>query len=318
MNDTTASNPSKLFTLAELVRLPNVFTAVADVSMGCLFVLGAFNTWGSDTFITYAMLVATSCLMYCGGMVLNDVFDYEVDLKERPERPLPSGRLTVNFAQFFGFELLLLGTALAWTISFFGGSVLTGIVASLLAVAVILYDAVLKSTLLGPFAMGACRFLNVLMGMSLVEGGQFDGVHYLVAGGIGVYIVGLTIFARQEAEESNRVVLVVGSVVMLLGISALAALAEIAPDLLIDQLRNRTMSWYTFWLVVSMLTVWRCARAIARPEPIWVQMAVKNGILSLIILDAAVIYGVAGLSSAVAVLALLVPTIFLGKWLYST
>lgn len=318
VNETAQRRPSKLFALAQLVRLPNVFTAVADVSMGCLFVLGAFNTWGSDDFIAYAILIAVSCLMYCGGMVLNDVFDYDVDQQERPERPLPSGRLSVNFAQFFGFELLLLGTALGWTVSFLGDSVLTGIVASLLAVAILLYDAVLKSTLLGPVAMGACRFLNVLLGMSLLEGGEFDAVHFLVAGGIGVYILGLTIFARQEAENSNRIALAVGSVVMLLGISSLAALAEVAPERLIDQLQNRTMSWYTFWLVVSMLTVWRCARAIARPEPVWVQMAVKNGILSLIILDAAVIYGVAGLSSAVVVLALLLPTIVLGKWLYST
>jgi 4-hydroxybenzoate polyprenyltransferase len=318
LNDTANANESKFFALLQLVRLPNVFTAIADVSMGCLFVLGGFETWEPAQYFTFGLLVVVSCLMYSGGMVLNDVFDLEVDQLERPDRPLPSGRLSANFAQFFGFELLLLATALGWTISFMAGSILSGVVATMLVIAVLLYDVVLKSTLLGPLAMGACRFLNVLLGMSVVATGEFETVHFLVAGGIGIYIVGLTIFARQEAEQSNRAVLACGTIVMLLGIGCLAALAEIAPERLIAAMQNRLMSWYTFWIVLAMLTVWRCARAIARPEPVWVQMAVKNGILSLIILDAAVVYGVCGMTSAIAVLALLVPTVVLGKWLYST
>jgi 4-hydroxybenzoate polyprenyltransferase len=317
VNDTTA-NPSKFFALAELIRLPNVFTAAADVSMGCLFVLGTFGTWESRQFVEYALLVVVSCLMYSGGMVLNDLFDYDVDLRERPDRPLPSGRLSVNFAQFFGFELLLLATALGWTVSFLSGSILTGMVATILAASVLLYDIALKPTLLGPLAMGACRFLNVLLGMSVVESGRFETVHLLVAGGIGVYILGLTIFARREAEHSSRFVLILGTLVMLVGLCMLASLAEFAPERLIDQLHGRNLSWYTFWLIVAMLSVWRSARAVARPEPGCVQMAVKNGILSLIVLDAAIVYGVCGLPSAVVVLALLVPTTLLGKWLYST
>ena len=31
-------------------------------------------------------------LFYTAGMILNDLLDYDVDLRERPERPLPSGR----------------------------------------------------------------------------------------------------------------------------------------------------------------------------------------------------------------------------------
>ena len=297
--------------------------------MGCLFVLGAFGVWiGGESgfvmlwdagdFIMLAMLALVSCLMYSGGMVLNDVFDYEIDAKSRPDRPLPSGVISLNFAQFFGFELLLIATALGWTISYLSGSVLPGVIATLLVGAVLLYDIVLKSTPLAPLAMGACRFLNVLLGMSVLARGTFEPMHFLVAGGIGVYIVGLTIFARQEAETSNRAVLVAGTLVMLAGIGMIAGLAKLSPERLIGPLQGKALSWYFFWVVVSVLTVWRCARAISRPEPIWVRMAVKNGILSLIVLDAAIVYSVCGLVSAIVVLSLLVPTIVLGKWMYST
>jgi 4-hydroxybenzoate polyprenyltransferase len=318
LSNTPTANPSRIFALLELVRLPNVFTAAADVAMGCLFVLGAFGTWNADKFLIFGMLTLVSCLMYSGGMVLNDVFDYDVDVKERPERPLPSGRISVNFAQFFGFELLLIGTALGWTVSYLSNAILPGLIATLLAVAVLLYDVVLKPTVAAPLAMGGCRFLNVLLGMSVLAGGEFEQAHYLIAGGIGVYILGLTIFARQEAETSNRAILAVGTLVMLVGIGMIAAMAELSPERLIPALQLRMLSWYFFWVVVAVLTVWRCARAIMRPHPIWVQMAVKNGILSLIVLDAAIVYSVCGLPSAVIVLSLLVPMVILGKWIYST
>ena len=44
------------------------------------------------------LLVASGCL-YTAGMVLNDVFDYEIDRHERPFRPLPSGRISLGAAR---------------------------------------------------------------------------------------------------------------------------------------------------------------------------------------------------------------------------
>ena len=70
----------------------------------------------------------------------------------------------------------------------------------LLAACVVLYDGVLKPTPLGPLAMGGCRMLNVLLGMSLAMR-ELELHEWLIAGGIGLYIAGLTWFARSEAEE---------------------------------------------------------------------------------------------------------------------
>ena len=70
--------------------------------------------------------------------------------------------------------------------------------------AVVLYDGLLKRTPFGPLGMGACRLLNVLLGMSLAAGpwGLFHGQ---VALAVGTYITGVTWFARSEATESRPV-----------------------------------------------------------------------------------------------------------------
>ncbi len=97
----------------ELMRLPNVFTAVADVAMGFLFVQSSDWRWDPwhDSW-TLALLIAASSLLYIAGVVLNDVFDLEIDRKERPERPLPSGRVPLWAARLLGWKLLVVGMLL--------------------------------------------------------------------------------------------------------------------------------------------------------------------------------------------------------------
>src|SRR5581483_11719795 len=92
----------------QLVRLPNVFTAAADSLAGWLLVRGTF-----DEPRRWLPLVAASMATYAGGIALNDVFDYEADLRERPSRPLPSGRVSRRFAGWLGGGLLALGPVLA-------------------------------------------------------------------------------------------------------------------------------------------------------------------------------------------------------------
>src|SRR4051794_40806202 len=93
----------------QLLRLPNVFTAAADVTMGFLV-----TQRGLEPVQDFAMLVAASCLLYLSGMVLNDVFDAGVDAVERPERPIPSGRISLRAATIVGWTMLFAGVALAW------------------------------------------------------------------------------------------------------------------------------------------------------------------------------------------------------------
>ena len=90
----------------ELLRPANVVTAVADVLAGYA-VAGRANgpalPW---------LLAATVCL-YAGGVVLNDFFDRELDAVERPERPIPSGRVPASRAAVLGAALLAAGIVAA-------------------------------------------------------------------------------------------------------------------------------------------------------------------------------------------------------------
>src|SRR4051812_380657 len=73
-----------------LMRLPNVFTAVADVAMGYLFVQREVT----NGLVLGCLIVASACL-YTAGIILNDVFDHGIDAKERPFRPIPSGQISL-------------------------------------------------------------------------------------------------------------------------------------------------------------------------------------------------------------------------------
>jgi 4-hydroxybenzoate polyprenyltransferase len=297
-----------LLTYLRLLRLPNVFTAVADVMLGFIFTHGA-----GEPALWLGLLVAASCCIYLAGMVLNDLFDRDIDAVERPGRPIPSGRVPLRIASMLGFGLLGLGVAMTGAVTALTDELRPAVVGIALAGAVLLYDRWLKRTPLGPLGMGACRFLNVLLGMSTFAE-PWQPVHWWIAGSVGVYIVGVTWFARTEASASSRVQLSLATLVMLGGVAALARYPYLVDDLLLG-LPDR---WILFWGVLAALVGWRCIRAIADPESANVQAAVKNSILSLIVLDAAAAVPVGGLYWSIAILALIVPATLLGYWVYST
>ncbi|HWA97263.1 MAG TPA: UbiA family prenyltransferase [Pirellulales bacterium] len=292
----------------KLVRLPNVFTAIADVTMGYLFT-HRDGTFGRD----FWLLAISSLLLYMAGMVLNDLFDYEVDKVERPERPLPAGEISLPSARLLGFGLLALGLASGWLAGAVGSTfqIRSGLIATALVVAILLYDAVLKSSPLGPMTMGACRALNVLLGMSATA--DFTAAPpWLVAAGIGVYIAGLTWFARTEATRSARPALLAATGVIAAGIAWLGHVSQYEPYAI-----SQAPIWPWLWLVLGGSIIYRFAWAVIEPEPPRVQLAIKQGIMSLVVLDAAVAFSASG-QAATVILLLLVPAMLLGRWVYST
>ncbi len=304
---------------AQLVRLPNVFTALADVGMAAL-VSGALpGAWA-----TLLLVAAASACLYCGGMVWNDYFDVEQDRRERPFRPIPSGRVTRREAAGLGGLLLGGGLALAClamivqdtgedaaSLPFRGAPVL---LASLLIGAILAYDGWLKRTWAGPLGMGVCRFLNVLLGLSAALYQDWGRALYLALV-VGVYIVGVTWFARTEALASSRRALTGAALVMLAGL----ALALPVPAILKDGPWSHETSFLYVYLLVAFGVVIgiRVCRAIARPVPERVQRAVKWSVLGLVALDAVLATAAAGTLGLVLLL-LLPPALLLGRRLYST
>jgi 4-hydroxybenzoate polyprenyltransferase len=294
----------------QLLRLPNVFTAAADVTMGFLV-----TQRGLEPVQDFAMLVAASCLLYLSGMVLNDVFDAAVDAVERPERPIPSGRISLRAATIVGWSMLFAGVALAWLVTFHANDWRPGVIASLLAAVILLYDGALKRSRFAPLLMGECRFLNVLLGMSLFLI-PWGGSELLIAGGIGTYILGVTIFARTDARRSARRRLVIGFAVLSSGVVLLAFLPLLTgyrPPLEIS-----SSGWFLLWVAIGLIITRRCILAIFDPSPTRVQAAVRHCVQSLIVLDAALCVGYAGTNWGFVVLMFLVPTYVLTQWLNAT
>lgn len=309
-----------------LFRIPNVFTAIADIAMGFLLVRGS-----PDPVVVFVLLAGASALIYTAGMVLNDVFDIDIDRRERPERPLPAGRISLPSARLIGMGMLAGGVLLACLAGFFCTvpGVLTwrpAVVALGLVSAVLLYDAWLKRTPLGPLGMASCRFLNVLLGASIAAPATdwwlaYYGPAPLIAGGgLGIYIVGVTWFARSEAETSHRRSLGLATGVIVLGIVTLGllhnTLERVEPERTL--LLAKQGGWVLLMTLLTFVILRRCLIAIANPSPQKVQFAVKNCILSIITLDAAVVLDTSNVYCAVSVLALLAPTLVLGRWVYST
>ncbi len=311
----TATARSRAY--AELVRLPNLPTAAADVLMGSIVVCGGLRPAGP-----VALLVAASCLLYLGGMALNDVADAAVDAGERPRRPIPSGRVSHRGATVLAWSLLVAGVVAAWLVSYWTGAWRPGIVGSSLALAIVLYDVALKRAPVGPLAMGACRTVNVLLGMSLavdVGGGQpraWSAAEWVIAAGIGVYIAGVTWFARTEATRSARPRLALGMAVMLVGMAVVASLPWwLAAG---TRLAVAERGWYLLWALLALVIARRCTLAIVRPGPRRVQAAVRHGLHSLVMLDAAVSLAFGGVYWGCVVLLLLAPTLLLAQPFDST
>ena len=327
MPETTTSKPSTLLAYLRLFRLPNVFTAMADVTMGFLFVGGSV-----DLLIPFVCLVAASSLLYVSGMVLNDVYDIEVDARERPFRPLPSGQISLGWATWLGYEMLLVGVALAWVAGYIYPDQVainwrSGVVALILAISIVLYDAVLKKTVVAPVVMGGCRFFNVLLGMSIASGNvdaeiwrlAFDSSELIVAAGIGVYIIGVTWFARNETRENSGGQLLIGVGMMAAGLVLLASYPHFGDGANRLQFKMDLL-WPMLIILIGFTIIRRCLTAALNPQPQRIQAAIKQCILSLIMLDASVCLSVRPNEPhwAIGVVALLIPTLILGRWVYST
>jgi 4-hydroxybenzoate polyprenyltransferase len=302
--------PKTIVAYLQLVRLPNVVTAVADSLAGWLLVTGSFA--GPARWLP---LLAASMVLYASGTMLNDVFDFEVDLLERPGRPLPSRRASRRFAAWSGGLGLALGPCLALA----SGSSRSGLLAVVLAFTILAYDAGLKRTWLGPLFMGACRGLNLLLGMS--QAVAFGGpIAWLAALAYGVFVAGITIASRSEAFGGGRSWLIASLVIELtaiLGLAAVGCSAARFPGASLD----RPIIPLEGLLVLALIALASSAaalRAIKQPIPEHIQKYVKTGILSLVWLHVGVVAAVRGPELALPVAALWVPAYILGRWLYST
>ena len=279
----------------QLLRAGNVFTAVSNILAGYLLVRGEWQP-----LLPLIFLVLSSACLYLAGMVLNDVFDLEIDRVERPERPLPSGRIDLRWAKLVGWGLMIDGLTAAAVAAWLLASWLPIVMATLLATAIVAYDAALKNTHFGPLAMGTCRSLNVLLGASVVTHSSIKYAAYVYAVALGVYTLGLTLLARKEAGESTeRELNVAGNLIQLgLFLMLLLATTNTLPK----------FGWYIVWIACLLSVRMLLYEAVIEPTPAKVQQAVSRLITMFIPLDALACAAAAGWPTALLVVSLLIPT----------
>ena len=305
---------SRLRTYAQLVRLPNLPSALADICLGALAVGALPGRW-----LAFLLLLCSTACLYCGGMVWNDFFDVEQDKRERPERPIPSGRISRREAGRFGAVLLAAGLLFALcaglAVGQFGpkNSVLTPpLLAGGILAAIFLYDGWLKRTPLGPVAMGLCRFLNVLLALSV--SGSLPGLPEThLAFVVGLYVAGVTWFARTEARLSSQWPLGGALAVMLFALALALPLATYDKP-------SRSSLLFPYLLVVLGVAVGiPASQAIAVPTPNRVQAGVKRALMALVLLDATLATALAG-TVGLVILLLMGPSLYLNRkrWLYAT
>jgi 4-hydroxybenzoate polyprenyltransferase len=184
----------KARTLLELGRVSNLPTVFSNV------LCGAALTGERLRPLPLVLAVLAGSLFYVGGMFLNDAFDAAIDAKERPERPIPSGRVARSTVLGMGFGMLAAGEGLL-AVSALGGLAPSGALLPAAgwatATAVIVYDRWHKGLAWSPLVMGACRAGLYFVGAASVAE-QVDFGVGLAALTLLLYVVGLTHIARFE------------------------------------------------------------------------------------------------------------------------
>lgn len=318
---------------AQLVRVPNTLTACADVLAGFSIAVGPWFAIHGIAVSLLLMCSASVCL-YWAGMVLNDVHDIEADRIQRRKGPLVDGRIYIQTAAIAGWVLLFTGVLLAGVSSYLlpdpsntstrnpSKWLVVGI-GSLLAMVIAAYDSRLKATIFGPLLMGMCRGLNLLLGISLgwclVWPRDSDWIVIAVAvfGHVG-FVMGITLAARRESlldQSSTR--LAIAWVISVLGIVAisLCPLWARGPLWARDRaLRLDPKSLYPI-LIGLLMVPWlrRAVLSVRDPGVGTLIPAIKQAILSIIFLDAAIALQFAGSTPGMIVCGLAIPTLALAR-----
>ena len=277
-----------------LCRPPNLPTAAADILAG-MAIAGFFLE--NQNWISAVLLIISSIFMYAGGVVFNDYFDYELDTIERPERPLPSGLIQPAKARNFGMFLFVLGVLCAASVS-----LLSGLIAVILALAILVYDSKSKHhPFFGPLNMGLCRGLNLLLGMSIFQ--TFDRWMYLIIPILFIFAV--TLISRGEVHGNNK------KNILLAGI--LYVLVTLFVILLHQVYQVEEYMYLIFLGLFLVLVIDPLLKAYKENVPKNIMNAVKAGVLSIVILDAALATAHSNWQVGVCILLLLPLSMALAK-----
>lgn len=260
----------------QLMRPANIITAISDILAGASI---AFSLTGAEQYLHWqglTLLIISTIGLYGGGVVLNDVFDADLDLVERPERAIPSGMVSKRTAAWWGVALLIIGLAAAaevHTSGWFSSSAMLAIAIALFAV---VYDKWAKHhNWLGPLNMGLCRGLNLLLGMSILE---ITLQRYALLSIVPViYIAAITMISRGEVHGGNWKNLYVAGMLYLLVMTSISVMGA----------KNQQLGFTAIFMVFFAILIFPpLIKAIRNAEGALIGKAVKSGVIALIVMNA--------------------------------
>jgi len=284
--------PSSVFNYLQLVRAPAVFTALSNILAAHIIVTQGRILWPS-----LLVLLVASALLYMSGMVLNDCFDFNEDNRDRPSRPLPSGRIPIRTAWRLGWILMATGlviASLAGFKSFF--------IALLLSALIIFYNAYAKKTLFGTLVMGGCRYMNWLLGLSIIP---FLPEHFILAMPIFIYVSSLTLLSTEETTAIRRLFIVFSSIGMFI----------CAAIILFIQLKASSFQLLTSSILLFslLLILFRMLKTYQDFSPLQIQKTIKFLVMGIIPLDALITLSSTYTWGSIVILLLLLPGWILGR-----
>jgi len=322
-----SSGPSGWKAWGQLVRVPNTFTSSADVLAGmCLGSAG-------DSFLNHPVSAVLGALasisFYWGGMALNDIVDVDEDRQHNRPGPLVRGVIDVGTAKAATSGLFLLGGMFACL----SGVLIHGqwqfvlSIAVALVFAIIGYDVWFKKTPLAPLLMGACRSLNMLLGVAIITGDAAHSVPLAAwgfAAAFGLYVMGFTIAARKEfLSEQSRGRLGLGWGVAALGIAGISFVMWKYPSPRIERLiatRGDFARWFfpgLFWILSFPVfrRAWVSYQSLRGPD---LGAAIRQAIVQILFIDAVLALVHAGPMAGVLIAGLVIPTLMLSRMFRST
>ncbi|MFA0823157.1 MAG: geranylgeranylglycerol-phosphate geranylgeranyltransferase [Methanomethylovorans sp.] len=147
----------------QLIRYGNCLMAAFSAAIGVLIAYNIISgTAGQIPFplqeIIYVALVVF--LVTGAGNAINDYYDIEIDRINKPERPIPSGRISKSKALYFSISLFASGTVIAFFIN-----TICGVIALFNSLLLVYYAATLKRTvLIGNLSVGYLTGSTFLFG----------------------------------------------------------------------------------------------------------------------------------------------------------
>ena len=310
-----------------LIRLPNLFTVPSNILAGYFSLVTPVHAGSVQLFL----LASSSILLYTSGIVFNDYFDIETDVKERPYRPLPSRRIAKQQAFIIAIVSMISGNLIA-----FGVGLNTWIVSALISGVVIAYDYKLKKTNSGPVAMGLARSLNILLGASPAVYLVLQNYSLLIrlvfiCLSSFAYIFSISLLSRKEVvelvdtitnrkeEEAEQKKIIIRMRRNAVAISFLIVFGIIFSFIFSVILGIFYIDLFVNLILFSGIVVGVLFKQVRlNYSSSSVQNSIKYMVTAVIVFDSVFISGTAGLYYGLSVLLLTIPTVLLSRRLYVT